>query len=616
MTERFSAFISYSHSDEPIARWLHRAIETYRFPRGIVGLEGQFGAVPGRLPPVFRDREELAASGDLGAELRQALACSRFLIVICSPRSAQSHWVNEEILAFKRQHGENRCLALIASGEPNVGGALECFPEALRFRLGPDGAPSGEPAEPIAADIRPGKDGKRLASRKLLAGLSGVRLDVLVRRDTVRRQRQLMFTTAAASMVALFTLGLAVYAEGQRRVAVEQRDLAESSLEFLIGTFEVANPATENPRTITALTFLDRASERAVVEFRQQPQVAARLLRATGDIYYNLGLPQESERALLTALKLEPSAGAGRATTLLKLASVAKSRGDVDAVESLIEQAVAAHDGENSRSAEIEAMVAEQEAHIAHLKAEYPLAAERYAAAVVRYQQLPGDHRGKIGENLMNQAHSLVQANDFTQVDRLYEQARDVFVAKFGVRDVRTARSFHNQALANLSANQPDAAVAEMTRALRIYQRVLEPRHPNFAAAHLLMGRILSGQGRHEEASASFSQARQIFASLYGADNPALGDVDFYAAEAEARGGRFDKAKSLAANVKRIYDLHYGADDPDQVALLLLRSRIDWMAGNGAAARQRCRSAMALQRKIENKPNVIGNLEKQCNELT
>ena len=71
---------------------------------------------------------------------------------------------------------------------------------------------------------------------------------------------------------------------------------------FLVGTFEVANPATENPRTITALTILDRASRRAAREFENEPAISSRLLRTTGSIYYNLGLPEESERDLSAAL--------------------------------------------------------------------------------------------------------------------------------------------------------------------------------------------------------------------------------------------------------------------------------------------------------------------------
>ena len=39
MTQRYSAFISYSHADTAVARWLHRALETYRLPKGLVGMD-------------------------------------------------------------------------------------------------------------------------------------------------------------------------------------------------------------------------------------------------------------------------------------------------------------------------------------------------------------------------------------------------------------------------------------------------------------------------------------------------------------------------------------------------------------------------------------------------
>ena len=37
---KYRAFISYSHSDEKWAAWLHKALETYRVPRHIVGEPG------------------------------------------------------------------------------------------------------------------------------------------------------------------------------------------------------------------------------------------------------------------------------------------------------------------------------------------------------------------------------------------------------------------------------------------------------------------------------------------------------------------------------------------------------------------------------------------------
>jgi hypothetical protein len=108
---QYWAFLSYSHRDKAFADWLHNALEAYRVPKALVGRVTSVGSVPEKLSPVFRDRFELAASDDLGGEIRAALAGSRFLIVLCSPDAATSRWTNEEIRTFKQLHPGSRVLA-------------------------------------------------------------------------------------------------------------------------------------------------------------------------------------------------------------------------------------------------------------------------------------------------------------------------------------------------------------------------------------------------------------------------------------------------------------------------------------------------------------------------
>src|SRR5215813_3988044 len=117
---RYWAFISYSSKDALIARKLHKHLETYRVPRDLVGRTGRDEPTPRRLFPVFRDRDELPLSADLGGSIKNALRASRYLIVLCSPNSAASHWVNEEIRYFKSLERPDRILALILAGEPNA----------------------------------------------------------------------------------------------------------------------------------------------------------------------------------------------------------------------------------------------------------------------------------------------------------------------------------------------------------------------------------------------------------------------------------------------------------------------------------------------------------------
>src|SRR3954470_10091235 len=217
----YRAFISYSHRDKAVASGLHRTVESYRIPAKLVGTVTSVGTVPRRLAPVFRDRDELPASADLGGELSAALKRSMFLMVICSPASSKSHWVDQEILQFKRLHGDSRVLALIVGGTP-YGSDMpgreddECFPRSLRFKLGANGDLSDTPAEPIAADIRTDGDGRRLAHLKLIAGLTGVKLADLVQRETQRRMQRLAMISTGATIGMVLTGGLAVYANQRR----------------------------------------------------------------------------------------------------------------------------------------------------------------------------------------------------------------------------------------------------------------------------------------------------------------------------------------------------------------------------------------------------------------
>lgn len=612
---RYAAFISYSHADHAAARWLHHAIETYRLPKILVGTDSPFGPVPRRLPPVFRDRDELPASGDLGQELRAALAESRFQIVLCSPRAATSKWVNEEILSFKRLHGEARTLALIVSGEPYAGDASECFPPALRFKLGPDGALSDVPAEPIAADIRPGKDGRRLALLKLIAGITGLKLDALARRDAARRQRRMAAVTIASLAIAVLTIGLAIYAESQRRVAVRQRQLADKSLDFLVGTFSIANPATENPRTITALTILDRVSKRAGGELASEPAVGARLLETTGQIYLNLGLPKESERDLRAALALEPERSEGRGRALLKLATIAAKRRDAKASAALLDEADHAYDHGAAYAARLDAELAERRSMNAILDGHYGVAAGGLGKAATLYEALPGDTREDLGRVWMEQAQALVLAKRFAEAERLFARAAAAYRAKFGLQHVRTAAAIQDLALVDFELGDLPRAERRIERVIAIQNKVLEGDHPAIAKALILLGRIRTAQGDGAGAIAALDTARGIFSRLYSPRNIAVGDVDFYAAEAEAKRGDIDAALRLFAITKSIYDENYGPDDPDQAELLIARAKALAGAGRGAQARRNCAAGLKLQTRLDPKNPALAETRRTCDAM-
>lgn len=224
-SKQYFAFISYSHRDKKWGDWLHKSLETYKVPKALIRTKGRDGEVPKRLFPIFRDREELPTSSDLGSNINTALEASRYLIVICSPNSAQSQWVNEEILAWKRLGKEDRILCLIVDGEPNATDKGqpddECFPESLKFKIGEDGELSKERTEPIAADARKHTDGKSNAKLKLLAGLLGVNYDDLKQRDQRRKRYHKIFQSVVG--IAFF-IGLLLVSHFQNEAKIKYLD--------------------------------------------------------------------------------------------------------------------------------------------------------------------------------------------------------------------------------------------------------------------------------------------------------------------------------------------------------------------------------------------------------
>lgn len=236
---KFVAFISYRQlePDRQWAKWLHASLERYRVPKRLV--ESQ--ALPRQLGRVFRDELELAASPDLNANIREALQDSEFLIVVCSPRTPTSRWVNAEVEHFRELGRGDRILALLVEGEPG-----ESFPQSLRETH--PSLPEPQLCEPLAADVRasPAESQRarnRDAKLRLIAAILGCRFDDLRQREQERRMRNLTYLAGVLVLILTLLCGLAAWAEMNRRTAVAQRDraLRNQSL-FLAG---LANQETD-----------------------------------------------------------------------------------------------------------------------------------------------------------------------------------------------------------------------------------------------------------------------------------------------------------------------------------------------------------------------------------
>lgn len=256
-TSRYKAFISYSHVNQQWGKWLQKALEEYRVPSAYVGMTNNSQEkIEPKLGKIFRDRDELTSGLSLHESILAALAASDNLIVLCSPESARSSYVNQEIIEFKRFGRSTHIHALIVSGEPHASRIPgheneECFPPALRFALRDDGQLTDRPAdELIAADARTRRDGKRKATIKLIAGLLGVRYDLLYQRE---KRRALQRRTVLAVVVALAFVLAGTAIQNFRASRREQRKTRHGAYAAALTQAEEYLKKGDHPRAIKLL---------------------------------------------------------------------------------------------------------------------------------------------------------------------------------------------------------------------------------------------------------------------------------------------------------------------------------------------------------------------------
>ncbi len=320
---KYKAFITYAHRDEEKARWLREKLESFRVPKHLIGKQASFGAVPSRLYPIFRDRDELAGSAQLGPLIEQALHDSSHLIVLCSPHAVKSRWVNEEIRMFKSMGKADRVLCLILDGEPMAtdfknDAPNECLPLAARRRIDEHGEITDQIHEPGAADLREDADGEKDGLLKIIAGLLGVGLDELKQRDMLARQRRLAWIATASIALALSAIGLSIYAFYQqqqatiaRASAVSERQAAEEELaktqtitQFVQELFVSLDPQnTAGMDTELLKTMLDQGSKRAT-ELSVEPEVEAEIRFCLGKTYRSIRSYEKAQAELERVLIL------------------------------------------------------------------------------------------------------------------------------------------------------------------------------------------------------------------------------------------------------------------------------------------------------------------------
>ncbi len=628
-TLKYRAFISYSHRDSRWASWLHGALERYRPPKPLIGTVTERGEVPRRLTPIFKDREELPTATDLGTLINAALAASACQIVVCSPAAAASKWVNEEILAFKRLGREDRIFCLIVEGEPNANEIPgreqeECFPPALRFRLGPDGSLSKTRSEPIAADARAGKDGKGNAKLKLISGLLGVGLDTLKRREQQRRNRRLFAFSCAAMAGMVLTSGLAAYALLQRAAAQRQTvraeaeaRTAEETTRFLVDLFKINDPSEARGNTVTAREMLDKGAARVDQELAKEPAIQATLMDTLGTVYMGLGLYRQArpllDRAVATRRRLGGVEPLDLSDSLNHQGTLLALQAEFDVGEKTYREAIRI---ESARTKDRQSQI--------------ELADSLYGLSTLL--QLEGRHAD--AEKTLREALSLQQALYGASHPAIARTLKDLAVAIADGGDLNSAIPMMQRAVAmqrELRGEEPHPDLAEVLNdmgalyylrgdsdeaekfyreALAMNRRLLGEKHVEIAVGLENVATTLWDKEDLAGAEALYRQSLAMRRELQGERHPDYGQTLFNLAALQYDRGNAGEALADMREVLAIYRKVYPPDHPDTALTLNVIGFYLTMAGQFTEADQYLKEGLAMRHRLfdAKHPDVASSL--------
>jgi len=505
----YSAFISYSSKDVSWARWLHKSLEQFKLPRETPIDHPLRRDDQNRLRPVFRDRDEMSASADLGQQINSGLAQSHFLIVICSPASARSKWVDAEVREFQRLGRQAQILCILVDGEPGTDDqALRCFPPAL---IGDDGI------EPLAADVRADRDGKQAAVLKLLAAMLGVRFDELRQRDQARRLRQLSMIATGSIAGLILTTSLAVLAYVSRNEAIRQRDIAETrtltaerTVDFVKGMFAVADPSEARGASITAREIVDKAAGTFRQSLRDEPEVQSEIGLTLGEVYGALGLYQQSDALIRSMAKLKLENATIQARQVILSGESQFRLGEYEAAIKTFRRAVAMLDSSDEVNPALasRAQVGLGQSYSAIDEFEQADMALTAAVAIDRKRGAAGERQ--MARDLEALGNNALFAGEFEKARKHFQDSNAIVLVKEGQNSPSVSDNYDR--LATIAYFMGDSRQAErLYRArIKIDEKVLGPNHPDVALTLNNLGRVLIERRAFAEATPLLERSARI----------------------------------------------------------------------------------------------------------
>ena len=552
-TEKYYAFISYSRKDLDVAMAICQRLESFRYPSRV---EARYRPGNSRyVRDIFLDRTSLGFSqGNFHEEIRQALARSRYLIVICSRHSAVPneeglHNVNDEISYFLSQHGNDYGLVVPVlldqvKTPPDLPPGIDL--EAMRGRnipicfresreMGIDGAVAGilcylfHMKDDEQKSLFRRLNSQRVRRFRIIAGvcmaavvlLSVITIALFVFKAQADRSRKKADDNAReAALQSERATASAKEAERQAELAIcnaekaeKERKLAAQSLDFMVDTFKMSDPLNAGQYD---LRMIDILKARIPDIARLEPwELRADVGCQVGSLLHNVGLFHEATNLLFAALELNQRRRPDSPETAYALYCASwcffKDMSDAVSASSFARKALDIYENAPQRDPLKIALVCNA-LGVFYMDRDADLPKARMylnRAFAIRQAELGDDHV-EVAVVCCNLGHLYAKERSFDLAEKAYSKALQIYLRNGKESHVGVAKAWRGLGLVYFNSSQYGKAVDSFKKALEIQIRTagLDSRH--VMNLHRELGFTYRRLGEYSKARNSLKKALAV----------------------------------------------------------------------------------------------------------
>ncbi|MBI4907736.1 MAG: serine/threonine protein kinase [Acidobacteria bacterium] len=327
------------------------------------------------------------------------------------------------------------------------------------------------------------------------------------------RRHKLPMAALTMTVAALATFLTLLVRE--RNATERERAAAERVVQFLVGSFSVADPSMNRGRQATARDILDNGVARIESELQDQPETMGRMLTTMGEVYGVVGEQKLAQRLLERAVAAQSDRGQ-RAAALKRLGAVQTTNGQWSIGEGSLRQAAAWMKSSSVEQADVLAALASN----LRMQGKLDDAESTVQQALALMRRLRGEQHQDTADCLGILAQIRYDRADFAGALQRHRQALLIEEKAFGPVHRRVALRLNLIASALLQTREFQAAQQNMLRSLATFLKLYGEKQQDVATAWNDLSVIYSRQGKYDEAALANMESLRIYRTLNGDRHP------------------------------------------------------------------------------------------------